>query len=342
MATIQENLEKQIYNQISPIIKAYNEPIIQASKAVAEASKDYNNYLNVNREQLLVVSKSIASVADTYKTIYNEPIINASQEISSYFKANQEMISNLSRKFKEVYSEPLMELSTQINNFFERNNIKIANLMENINNIIKIPSIKDIYSDIDFDKISINNNGTIEYEGAVFEKETIEETTKELIEDVNSKNYININTILKKLIISFIFCFAILCFPQEILQWFMLALSTGFADYFGTKMIEHIIGIFKKRYPVTANKNITYFDTHCAMVGLEQLQVRKQPDKKQPIIGYLYYLQLVNIIQTKPYWSKIEYKDEENKIYISGWVSTRGLKKFNTLTSQFEDIQKMS
>lgn len=48
MATIQEDLEKQIYNQISPIIKAYNEPIIQAGKAVAKANKYYNNYLNAN------------------------------------------------------------------------------------------------------------------------------------------------------------------------------------------------------------------------------------------------------------------------------------------------------
>jgi len=340
MATIQENLEKQIYNQISPVIKAYNEPIIKAGQTIAQMSNFYSNYFSKNREQLLEMSKAVSSAVETYKAIYNEPIINASKEISSYFKANQEMISNLSRNFKEVYSEPLMQLSTQMNNFFEENNIKIATLMQSVNNIIKIPSINDIYSDINFDKISIDNVGTIEYEGEIFEKEAIEESTKEIIEDINSKNFININTILKKIIISFICCFVLLCFPQEVLQWFMLALDEGFKGYISAKMVMYIIEIFKKKYPKSANKDKTYFDTHCAMIDSEKLKVRKQPDSKEQVIGYLYYSQLVHIIETKPYWAKIEYKDKENKISISGWVSTKGLKKFNTLTSQFEDIEE--
>lgn len=340
MATIQEKLEKQIYNQINPVIKAYNEPIIKAGQTIAQMSNYYNNYFSENREQLLAMSKAISSVVETYKTIYNEPIINASREISNYFQINQEVISNMVATFKEVYTEPVAKLTSQMNNFFEENNIQINTLMQNINNIIKIPSIKDIYSDINFDKISIDNAGTIEYEGAIFEKEAIEESTKEIIEDINSKNSININTILKKIIISFLCCFVLICFPQEILQWFMLALDEGFKGYIGAKMVMYIIEIFKKKYPKSANKDKTYFDTHCAMIDSGKLKVRKQPDSKEQVIGYLYYSQLVHIIETKPYWAKIEYKDKENKISISGWVSTKGLKKFNTLTSQFEDIEE--
>ena len=33
-------------------------------------------------------------------------------------------------------------------------------------------------------------------------------------------------------------------------------------------------------------------------------------------------------------------KNKENEISISGWVSTKGLKKFNILTAQFEDIEE--
>lgn len=212
--------------------------------------------------------------------------------------------------------------------------------MQNINNIMKMPYINDIYSDINFDKISIDNTGTIEYEREFFKKEAIKESTEEIIEDINTKNSININTILKKIIISFLCYFVLLCFPQEILQWFMLALNDGFKGYIGAKMVIYIIGIFKKKYPKSANKDKRYFDTHCAMIDSEKLKVRRKPDSKEQVIGYLYYSQLVHIIKTKPYWAKIEYKDDKNKISISGWVSTKGLKKFNTLTSQFEDVEE--
>ena len=54
------------------------------------------------------------------------------------------------------------------------------------------------------------------------------------------------------------------------------------------------------------------------MINSEKLKVRKQPDSKEQVIGYLYYSQLVHIIKTKPYWAKIEYKDDKNKISVSG------------------------
>ena len=46
--------------------------------------------------------------------------------------------------------------------------------------------------------------------------------------------------------------------------------------------------------------------------------------------------QLINVLELKPYWARIEYNGQE---YISGWVSIRGLNRFNKLTSQFEKFQ---
>ena len=325
---MQNNFEKELNNQINPIIKIYNEPIMKTVQALSEMS----NYFNLHREQFLVIS----SVADTYKKIIGIEF----EKIREQLLTISEPIANVTNAFKSIPNESIINFSKQMSGFFKEYNSQINLLVENMANIMYISSIKDMYEDINFDKIIVNSNGTIEYEGIVFEKEDVKENTKELIEDINKENSLNINTMLKKIIISFICCFALLCFPQEIFQWFILALDEGFKGFVGLKMVEYITEIFKKRYPSTRNKGKTYLENHCAIVKLEELKVRKLPDVNQNIIGCLYCSQLVNIIDIKPYWAKIEYSDKENQITIIGWVSTKGLKKFNTLTSQFEEIEE--
>ncbi|MBQ9658943.1 MAG: SH3 domain-containing protein [Clostridia bacterium] len=311
MSTIQENIDKQIYNQISPILKAYNEPIIQAGKAVAEASKYYNNYLNANREQLSAISKSISSVAETYKRMYNEPLMN------------------LTRKLSEVFNE-----------YNKINNTKIASLVENMNNVIKISSLKDMYTNIDFNKILINNSGTIEYDGVVFEKNEIEESSTELIKDIAERKSIKADTLLKRILLSFIIIFSTFFMSGNDIEWILLAIMAGFFGQVGANMFEFFKEKFFKNYDSDDNNKNKYFKEHSAIVKLEELKVRKKPNSNEKIIGCLYFSQLVKIEDVKPYWTKIEYKDKESKISISGWVSTKGLKRFNTLTSQFEDIEE--
>lgn len=279
-------------------------------------------------EQIQQISRSVVDMVNS--TAFKTSMQSVIQQYSIYDKMMKEYF--ISDTFQNVL-KPTMQLYAQ-----QINNIKSQIIVPDIYNTIF--AYKDVIREIDFNNLKINNNGTIEYDGTIFEEEEIEKNTNELIDDINSKHSININNILKKIIISFICCLLFIYFPQEISQWFMLALDEGFKGYIGTKMVLYIIGIFKSKYPKIADKDNKYFDTHCAMINSEKLKVRKHPDSKEQVIGYLYYSQLVHILETKPYWAKIEYKDDKNKISVSGWVSTKGLKKFNTLTSQFEDVEE--
>lgn len=152
MARIQENLEKQIYNQISPIMKAYHEPIVKAGKAVAEITNYYNNYINTNREKVLATFNNISNIMNTFETVHKETIVRATRQMSDFFQT-----------YNDIYNE------------------KIINIIENMNRTMEMAFKGNIYQDISFDNIILNNNGTIEYEGTLFEKEEIEETTNELI-----------------------------------------------------------------------------------------------------------------------------------------------------------------
>ena len=287
-----------------------------------------NSGINKLIEQMQQISRPVVDMVNS--TAFKTSMQSAIQQCSIYDKMMQEYF--ISDTFQNVLKPTIQLYAQQINNI--RSQIIITDIYNTI------LAYKDVVSEIDFNNLKINDNGTIEYDGTIFEKEEVEKNTNELIDDINSKHSININNILKKIIISFMCCLAFMCFPQEILQWFMLALDEGFKGYIGAKMVIYIIGIFKNKYPKIADKDNKYFNTHCAMINSEKLKVRKQPDSKEQVIGYLYYSQLVHIIKTKPYWAKIEYKDDKNKISVSGWVSTKGLKKFNTLTSQFEDVEE--
>ena len=62
------------------------------------------------------------------------------------------------------------------------------------------------------------------------------------------------------------------------------------------------------------------------------LNVRKQPSTNSDIIGKLYYLNVIKIIDSKPYWLKVEYIDTENNVRLTGWISKKYTKDFSEET----------
>ena len=62
------------------------------------------------------------------------------------------------------------------------------------------------------------------------------------------------------------------------------------------------------------------------------LNVRKQPSTNSDIIGKLYYLNVIKIIDSKPYWLKVEYIDTENNVHLTGWISKKYTKDFSEET----------
>ena len=68
------------------------------------------------------------------------------------------------------------------------------------------------------------------------------------------------------------------------------------------------------------------------------LNVRKQPSTNSDIIGKLYYLNVIKIIDSKPYWLKVEYIDTENNVHLTGWISKKYTKDFSEETEKLLNI----
>ena len=70
----------------------------------------------------------------------------------------------------------------------------------------------------------------------------------------------------------------------------------------------------------------------------DTLNVRRQPSTSSDIIGKLYYLNVVKIIESKPYWLKVEYIDLENDVHLTGWISKKYTKDFSKETEKLLNI----
>lgn len=68
------------------------------------------------------------------------------------------------------------------------------------------------------------------------------------------------------------------------------------------------------------------------------LNVRKQPSTNSDIMGKLYYLNVIKIIDSKPYWLKVEYIDTENNVHLTGWISKKYTKDFSEETEKLLNI----
>jgi len=64
-------------------------------------------------------------------------------------------------------------------------------------------------------------------------------------------------------------------------------------------------------------------------ITADVLIVRLEGKRKSKIVGKLYFGQVVQLIRKNKNWSLVEWKDEDNDVFIRGWVFTRYLKKFN-------------
>ena len=80
---------------------------------------------------------------------------------------------------------------------------------------------------------------------------------------------------------------------------------------------------------ITTNINIvesevrTDFINNARFVTAQNLNVRQGPGKEFEVIASLKYGDVVKVLDTTKYWTKIEYNDIENNVNIIGWVYTR-------------------
>lgn len=293
---------------------------------------DFSNFgINKLIEQMQQISRPVVEMVNSpiFKTSIQPVIQQCSVQneiMQEYFRNNT--IENVIKPTIELYTQQMQKIYDIIPKI----------VTPNIYNTIL--SYRNVFNDINLKDLKINDNGTIEYEGNVFTENEVEESSTELIKDIETNRNIKIDTILKKILLSFIIIFATFFMFGNDVEWVFIAIISGFFGQVGGNILEFFKDAFFKKYECEDTDKNKYFREYSAIVKLEELKVRKKPNSNEKVIGFLYFSQLVKILDIKPYWIKIEYRDQENNISISGWVPKKGLKRFNTLTSQFEDIEE--
>ena len=93
---------------------------------------------------------------------------------------------------------------------------------------------------------------------------------------------------------------------------------------------DKFIRIFKK-------ESITndYFDNYSGLVQIDNLKLRKNPNKNAKIITNLQFGSSIEIKEQLGSWIEINYCiDEDNNTYISGWVYANGIKRINKIKNK--------
>lgn len=271
-----------------------------------------NSGINKLIEQMQQISRPVVDMVNS--TAFKTSIQSVIQQCSIYNKMMQEYF--ISDTFQKVLKPTIQSYVQQINNI--RSQIIIPDIYNTI------LAYKDVVSEIDFNTLKINDNGTIEYEGELFYEEDIDKATKEIA--TNS----SISKDKKQSILQKIILFILSAYICGIIG------QAGAETY--TYLKDRFLGIYEDVQ--SSNNEDNYFNEKCRIVDVTELNVRKSYSKDSKIIGKLYYLQLVKELEKVPYWTKIEYIDIENDIKIIGWVSTRCIKSYNQFKSEFNDIEE--
>lgn len=271
-----------------------------------------NSGINKLIEQMQQISRPVVDMVNS--TAFKTSMQSVIQQCSIYNKMMQEYF--ISDTFQKVLKPTIQSYVQQINNI--RSQIIIPNIYNTI------LAYKDVVSEIDFNTLKINDNGTIEYEGEIFYEEDIDKATKEIATN-SSISKDKKQSILQKIILFILSVY--IC---------GIIVQAGAETY--TYLKDRFLGIYEDVQ--SSNNEDNYFNEKCRIVDVTELNVRKSYSKDSKIIGKLYYLQLVKELEKVPYWTKIEYIDIENDIKIIGWVSTRCIKSYNQFKSEFNDIEE--
>lgn len=280
---------------------------------------NYNKQLLVFQAQMQSYQKLMQPLFATMKSleyqqkmqtaikITNDATIKAYEAFNSslYFKQNVEILN----KTFETLRKPIIECASYFNT---------PQWVHMIN------QYKFELSNIDFNSLKVNENGTLEYENQIFEKEDIIKVAEEL-----PKN-LSISKEKKKPLLLGIILFII------------SAYLGGFIGAFATDHYNYLKEMFLNMYgnPENIEDEDSYFNDKCKIVSVSELNVREKASINSKIIGKLYYFQLIQELDKVPYWTKIEYIDKENDTKVIGWVSTKCIKSYNKLKYQFESIEE--
>ena len=275
---------------------------------------DYNSFHSSLGKLIKQQQTLVDMVAKSYTSDQHARLINNLKSITPALtsiinsSAYQQLVassSRLSEVINKNLSMPLINITNSTYDTLLKSDFSaLKTLQKTISNLN--------ISDINFDNLDFNENGNITYESEIFTPEQINSATSELVLKA-STGTIDYSDIKEHPISSV--SFLLICY------------------IIFTLIIPDIYSIIKKyiKENYLNNKNtITEKDyNNFRIVTVETLNIKSKPFTNSDIIGKLHYLNVVKIIETCPYWLKIEYKDSTNKIQLTGWISKKNTVDFS-------------
>ena len=321
------------FNSLNKInYNALNEKLVSSFNSLSQI-----NYNTLN-EKLISSFNNLSQI--NYNTL-NEKLISSFNNLSqiNYNALNEKLVSsfnNLSQINYNTLNEKL------ISSFKSLNQINYNALSEKLTYAFNKLNNNTLYSWIDniYDYLDVNSYDTfaknIQNVAPSIALDDFEVSDNDLIAD--SKKHLSNNFIVQ--------LFTGTLSYDDIKNNKLSALVLIIAFWLVTTLITFILEdgyTYAKNYLknnfLNTKEVITDEDyKNYRIITSNTLNVRTQPSTSSDIIGKLYYLNVVKIIESKPYWLKVEYVDLENDVHLTGWISKKYTKDFSKETEKLLNI----
>ncbi|MFK3936767.1 SH3 domain-containing protein [Alkalihalobacillus sp. NPDC078783] len=351
MQTIGFTASRMVEQMRMPLIELHrNMQISGALDAVNQLKRIQLPIINIQDTiRLSGISESISSINRLSGIVHTSYFT----DISKLTKAMSQIHSNLdlssirhSISTINSITMPVVELSKQIQSMSLANyNLNtlipdISHVLESIReksiNIssVDISSITEKLNVISFEEISVEEDGTINYQNEWFTREEVQEIVNKAINDsclLLQQESKDINVVIAEIqkhkqplyqqILLNLICGVILFLATPLMQTVQ--------DSITTIMIENktkIIKLIKEEYQ--SLKLEVSEQNHIRLVKTESMFVRITNKKNAQPVGKVNFGMVVQVLYKNKNWSLIEYENENEEI-VTGWVYTRYLEKLN-------------
>lgn len=176
-------------------------------------------------------------------------------------------------------------------------------------------------SNLNIDSLDVNTNDSITYEDETFTTEEINDSTSKLLIKA-STGTIEFSDIQKHPILS----------VSLIIIMYIIS-SLVIPDLYSSAKLYIKENYFSNKSEITVEDYSNF-----RIITTDILNVRRNPSTNSDIVGKLYYLNVVKVTDTCPYWLKIEYIDSKNNIQITGWVSKKYTSDFSKETENLFNL----
>lgn len=271
-------------------IKEYNSFQNSLKKIIQQQQKMINIFANnAIMYQQTQLSNYIKSITPTLTSIVNN---------SEY----QQLLANTSR-LTEIINESISPQLKVITNAVYDNLLNCDfSALKTLQSAISSSNISDLH----IDSLCFNENGAIIYEDESFTPEEINNSTSELMLKATTGT-IDFSDIKKHPTLSI----SLLIIMYIIFNLVIPDIYSSAKQYIKNNYFSNNSEIREEDY------------SNFRIITTDILNVRRNPSTDSDIIGKLYYLNVVKVTDTCPYWLRIEYIDSTNNIQITGWISKK-------------------